>query len=235
MSNVTPVVLCGGAGTRLWPLSRKSFPKQFVLSIDSMLLLQPMQVPVWMLRRNFICVASHEYRFLMAEVLQSAKAQGPSLLELVARNTVAAIAIAAIIDHPAHFLLLCPLDHHNPDEFVFAQVVQSGGAEALGCTFAAAVFNEMPAEDKAEVLLFSNRALGNADIFLCTNQTLLSTLAEHALEILQVCEQAVDTAAKYGNVVLPPKDAFAACRAESVDYAAMEYHASVAMHPFASA
>ena len=96
MSSITPVILCGGSGTRLWPLSRKSFPKQFVPLIGNKSLLQLTLERVALLSKQVICVASDEHRFLVAEALQAAKVQGTVLLEPAARNTAAAMAIAAL-------------------------------------------------------------------------------------------------------------------------------------------
>ena len=127
---ITPVVLCGGSGTRLWPLSRKSFPKQFVPLIGNKSLLQLTLERVSLLSKNVICVASDEHRFLVAEVMQASKVQGTVLLEPVARNTAAAMAIAALAADPEGLLLFCPSDHHIPDAAAFALVVKDGVAAA---------------------------------------------------------------------------------------------------------
>ena len=76
MTNITPVILCGGSGTRLWPLSRKSFPKQFVPLIGNKSLLQLTVERVSFLNKYVICVASGEYRFLVTDALQAVKLQG---------------------------------------------------------------------------------------------------------------------------------------------------------------
>jgi mannose-1-phosphate guanylyltransferase/mannose-6-phosphate isomerase len=60
---IVPVILCGGSGTRLWPLSRKSFPKQFVPLIDGKSLLQLTLELLSSLRPDVMCVASDEHRF----------------------------------------------------------------------------------------------------------------------------------------------------------------------------
>jgi mannose-1-phosphate guanylyltransferase/mannose-6-phosphate isomerase len=60
---ITLIVLCGGSGTRLWPLSRKSFPKQFVPLIGNKSLLQLTLERVSRLSKSVICVASDEHRF----------------------------------------------------------------------------------------------------------------------------------------------------------------------------
>ena len=81
--NITPVILCGGAGTRLWPLSRKSFPKQFVPLIDNKSLLQLTLERVMGLANleqanitsnSLICVATEEHRFLVSGAIESASA-----------------------------------------------------------------------------------------------------------------------------------------------------------------
>ena len=258
-----PVVLCGGSGTRLWPLSRKSFPKQFVPLIGNKSLLQLTLERVSLLSKNVICVASDEHRFLVAEAMQASKVQGTVLLEPVARNTAAAMAIAALVAKPEDLLLFCPSDHHIPDAAAFAQVVQQGidaaqtgaivtfgisptfpstaygyirqGGTRPDGAFNVEGFSEKPPQDKAEALLLSGSVLWNAGIFLCSAQTLLNALEQHAPDILQACEQAMGTAAIDGSFVRPQPQAFEACRSESIDYAVMEHHDNVAVLPFASA
>jgi len=128
---IVPVILCGGSGTRLWPLSRKSFPKQFVPLIDGKSLLQLTLERVAGLGDSVICVASDEHRFLVAEAMQAAHVHGRVLLEPVPRNTAAAMAIAALTAKPQDLLLFCPSDHHIPDLQAFAKVVQQGVAAAM--------------------------------------------------------------------------------------------------------
>lgn len=71
-AKITPVILCGGSGTRLWPLSRKSFPKQFVPLVDNKSLLQltlerVVQVNNDRTAQEVICVAAEDHRFLVSE------------------------------------------------------------------------------------------------------------------------------------------------------------------------
>ena len=263
MTSITPVILCGGSGTRLWPLSRKSFPKQFVPLIDGKSLLQLTLERVAGLGSRVVCVASDEHRFLVSQSMQSAKVQGTVLLEPTPRNTAAAMAIAALTAKPEDLLLFCPSDHHIPDLSAFAKVVQQGvAAAAQGAivTFGIAPsfpstaygyirqgsaradgafqvegFTEKPAWDKAQALLLSGQALWNGGIFLCSANTLLQALQEHASDILKSCTDAMAQAATDGQFVRPDAKTFAACRSESIDYAVMEHHANVAVVPFASA
>jgi mannose-1-phosphate guanylyltransferase/mannose-6-phosphate isomerase len=263
MDLITPVILCGGSGTRLWPISRKSFPKQFVPLIDNKSLLQLTLERVSLLSGNIICVTSEEHRYLVTDAMQAAQVQGSVLLEPVARNTAAAMAIAALATNPEDLLLFCPSDHHIPDAEAFARVVRQGVEEAkkgaivtFGITptypstaygyirqgkarangiFNVEGFTEKPAQDKAEGLLLSGSALWNGGIFLCLAQTLLNALGQHAADILQACQQAMASAAQDGSFVRPQAKAFEACRSESIDYAVMEHHANVAVLPFTSA
>jgi len=149
--NITPVVLCGGSGTRLWPLSRKSFPKQFVPLVGNKSLLQLTLERLAGLAlgdaasssKRIVCVASEEHRFLVSDALEAAfSAVGSGaqavakkvLLEPVGRNTAAAMALAALVAKPEAgldgLLLFCPSDHHIPDTQAFIGSVHEGVAAA---------------------------------------------------------------------------------------------------------
>src|SRR6478752_5413813 len=104
---IQPVVLCGGSGTRLWPLSRKSFPKQFVPLIGNKSLLQLTLARVAALGARVMAVASEEHRFLVADTLSAARVGGQIILEPVARNTAAAMALAVLRAQPDELLLFC--------------------------------------------------------------------------------------------------------------------------------
>jgi mannose-1-phosphate guanylyltransferase/mannose-6-phosphate isomerase len=148
---ITPVVLCGGSGTRLWPLSRKSFPKQFVPLINNKSLLGLTLERLAPLcegasegtskgkgSQHIICVASEDHRFLVSDALAQsvgASTRKTVLLEPAGRNTAAAMAIAALaLQHeganPDELLLFCPADHHIPDIKAFADCVSLGVAAA---------------------------------------------------------------------------------------------------------
>lgn len=93
---ITPVILCGGSGTRLWPLSRKSFPKQFVPLVGDQSLLELTLRRVAPLGEQVLMVAADEHRFMVLEALDAAGVSGAMLLEPAARNTAAAMALAAL-------------------------------------------------------------------------------------------------------------------------------------------
>ena len=131
---IIPVILCGGSGTRLWPLSRRSFPKQFVSLIDDKSLLQLTLERVRDLHGQVITVAAEDHRFLVIDALQRAGTTGPILLEPAGRNTAPAMGLVAqyaLRELPADAVLLfCPADHHIPDREAFVTTVRHGVSAA---------------------------------------------------------------------------------------------------------
>ena len=87
MSQILPIVLCGGSGTRLWPLSRKTLPKQFAPLLGDKSLLQLTLERLRLLSTDVMCVAAEEHRFLVQETTQAAGVGGSQLLEPSARCT----------------------------------------------------------------------------------------------------------------------------------------------------
>jgi len=261
------IILCGGSGTRLWPLSRKSFPKQFVPLVGNKSLLQLTLERVAQLGgpgpAKIMCVAAEDHRFLVVEAMKAAKVHGPVILEPIARNTAAAMALAALAAQPHQLLLFCPADHHIPDAKAFAAMVEQGQAAAgqgAIVTFGVlpsfpstaygyiqqgqgrtdgshkvARFIEKPAADQAQALILQGDVLWNAGIFLCQAETLLKALQQHAPDILASCQQAMAGATHDQPFIRPQVQAFNACRADSIDFAVMEHHANVAVVPFSGA
>jgi mannose-1-phosphate guanylyltransferase / mannose-6-phosphate isomerase len=132
-TSTVPVILCGGSGTRLWPLSRKSFPKQFVPLIENKSLLRLTAERLAFVGSPLVCVAAEEHRFLVTDDLRAAGQSGDLLLEPAGRNTAAAMTLAAlhVLDSGVDPLLLfCPADHHIPDAVAFADMVGQGVAAA---------------------------------------------------------------------------------------------------------
>jgi mannose-1-phosphate guanylyltransferase / mannose-6-phosphate isomerase len=133
-ANIKPVILCGGSGTRLWPLSRESFPKQFVPLIDGQSLLALTIDRVKSLGSP-ICVTNEEHRFFVQEALNqtSFNTKASILLEPAGRNTAAAMASAAFMPGVADLdlLLFLPSDHFVPDIDAFISTMRSGVEAAL--------------------------------------------------------------------------------------------------------
>jgi mannose-1-phosphate guanylyltransferase/mannose-6-phosphate isomerase len=134
-SPAIPVILCGGFGERLWPLSRQLSPKQFTPLVDGRHLfdLALDRARAIANTSTIIAIGNEDHRFLMAEALRKAGSDWQILLEPVARNTAAAICAAAIAankqaDDP--ILVIMPSDHFIPDTARFADAI------ATACTAA---------------------------------------------------------------------------------------------------
>lgn len=117
MSTLLPVILSGGSGTRLWPLSRETYPKQFLPLVDQHSLLQSTWLRVAQLSpdRGPILVANELHRFIAAEQMQQIGTKPLAmLLEPEGRNTAPAIAVACLeaLRHCADpLVLIMPSDH----------------------------------------------------------------------------------------------------------------------------
>jgi mannose-1-phosphate guanylyltransferase/mannose-6-phosphate isomerase len=257
--------MCGGSGTRLWPLSRKALPKQFVPLVQGKSLLQLTLERAALLNTRQIIVAAEDHRFLVQECAHAAAVKSAILLEPVARNTAAAMAAAALNAPPDALLLFLPADHHIPDAAAFAATIRTGVAAARagsivtfgvqpafpstaygyiqqgsalagqGEAHAVQRFVEKPSATRAQELLLAGGYFWNAGIFLIQARTLLAAMQAHASDILASCQQAVAAQTVDGDFRRLGAEAFAACRSDSIDYAVMEKAANVAVVPFAAA
>jgi mannose-1-phosphate guanylyltransferase/mannose-6-phosphate isomerase len=129
MAALQPVLLSGGSGTRLWPLSREAYPKQFLPLASERTMVQDTWLRVAPLAATRpIVVANEEHRFLVAEQLRQIGAPAPHiLLEPVGRNTAPAIAAAALqamAEGADPILLVLPSDHVVRDAEGFRRAVE---------------------------------------------------------------------------------------------------------------
>ncbi len=133
---INPILLCGGSGTRLWPLSRKSYPKQFAKLMGNESLFQASALRLS--GEGFaapVIVTGDPFRFIVTEQLAQVElsAQG-ILIEPDGRNTAPAILAAALWlteNDPAALMLVAPSDHVISDTAAFAATVQAAVPRAL--------------------------------------------------------------------------------------------------------
>lgn len=135
MSSIQPVILSGGSGTRLWPLSREAYPKQFLPLAGELTMLQATWKRVAPIAaRGPLVIANEEHRFVAAEQLQQVGAEPAAIiLEPVGRNTAPAIAVAALEatrEGADALLLVLPSDHVITNETAFRSAVQAAAAAA---------------------------------------------------------------------------------------------------------
>jgi mannose-1-phosphate guanylyltransferase/mannose-6-phosphate isomerase len=138
VKKICPVILCGGSGTRLWPLSRKSLPKQFVPFFNDQSLLQitlnrffsnnsiaNLNTISTKLADNAICVGSIQHKFLMQDIVAESDASSLFILEPLPRNTSAAMAAACLMAGKDEILIFCPSDHFINDVDAYIDTVIS--------------------------------------------------------------------------------------------------------------
>ena len=139
MVEIIPVLLAGGSGTRLWPLSRKSYPKQFSKLIGDSSLFQ-MNASRLCSSENIdfkkhITLTNSDYRFIVGEQLQEVSIDpGPIIIEPEAKNTAPAILAAALYafqENNEAIILVAPSDHILFDTEAFHKSIASGVSEAL--------------------------------------------------------------------------------------------------------
>ena len=138
MAAITPVILSGGSGTRLWPLSRELYPKQLLPLVGEHTMLQDTLLRLEGVPEigQAVLVCNVEHRFLAAEQLRQAGREALIILEPVGRNTAPAVAVAALAateraerkEDP--ILLVMPADHVIRDRPAFHRAIATGAAAA---------------------------------------------------------------------------------------------------------
>lgn len=152
MSNIHPVILSGGSGTRLWPLSRAMYPKQFIRFFNgqsaSFLGTALGRLPPQAGFERPILLCNNDHRFLVREELERAGLEPRAIvLEPIARNTAPAIAVAALIalqKDPNAILAVMPSDHVIEDGAAFAENIRR--AAAVAATGKLVLFGIKPTE-----------------------------------------------------------------------------------------
>jgi mannose-1-phosphate guanylyltransferase len=257
---IVPVILSGGSGTRLWPLSRRTRPKQMLdlAGGGSMLALTVARVDEPELFAPPVLVAGTDQAEAVAQALPEA---GTLILEPEARNTAPAIALAALNVDRDDLLLVLPSDHLVGDAAGFHDAVRRAApfaedgwivtfgmkaergetgygyierGPALGEGVHQAVrFVEKPDAATAGRYAAGGRHDWNGGIFLLSAGTCLDALQKHAPKIAKAAKAAMAGAARKGRRILPDAAAFAASPSLSIDYAVMEKADRVAVVPVA--
>ncbi len=251
--HITPIILSGGSGTRLWPQSRTTRPKQFInLTSEKTLFELTLNRLRQVTDERPIVVTNIDHRFLVAEHLRtSAYGSGSVILEPCSRNTAPAITLAALqaIEKDAETLLLiCPSDHEISDIEGFKASIEAALSLALDnkiVTFGvvpdapatgygymevqvddSSVINdfvEKPDSATAEIFLQTGHHYWNSGIFLARAQVILDEMAKHAPEIYTECVTSWSSRTNEFEFISIPKEAFFKCPSQSFDYAVMEH------------
>jgi len=245
---MTNIILCGGNGTRLWPISRTLMPKQFNKLFDNKSLFQ-----LTVERNSKVCesqfiVSNTEQYFLAVDQLEeldchASLAVTKYLLEPVGRNTAPAIALACMECGNDEIVLVTPSDHLIKNEVEYKNVVAKAKKLAeqnflvtFGITpsFAetgfcyiesngldAKAFHEKPDLETATKYLEEGNYYWNSGMFCFKASIFLDELKKYSLEIYSACEQAFRNANKDSLIRIKYEDMLAIPE-DSIDYAVME-------------
>lgn len=257
-ATIQPAIMSGGAGTRLWPMSRKCRPKQFLPLLSGATLFQETVMRLsGAAEAEFLpplIIAGELHARMIASQLAEIDVEPAAIIiEPCPRNTAAVAAIAGAWTarhHPDALTLLAPADHHISDAAAFRAAVATGAAAAAKgaiVTFGVkptephtgygyieagadvsdgvaevAAFREKPDRQIAEHYLKGGRHYWNAGIFLFAPDAMAAELAAFAPAIWRESAAALAGARTDSGVTRLDPERFAACPAESIDYAVME-------------
>ena len=259
MTVIHPVILCGGSGTRLWPVSRKTCPKPFLpLVSDETLFEQAVRRVAGDDRfaAPMVVAGAAHVELILAQLGDTPGAR--LVIEPAAKNTAPAIALAAALLPEDAVMLVCPSDHHIADSAAFRAAALAAAAlaredylvsfgiaadrpetgygylrrgEPLAGGFAIREFVEKPDLARAEAYLASGDYSWNGGIFAFRAGHLLDELAAHRPDMARLVREAVASGTEDGARFLPAAEPFAAIDGDSIDYAVMENTARAAMVP----
>lgn len=260
MTQIIPVILCGGSGTRLWPRSRAVKPKPFLPLVGDSTLFEATigRCPPHDGFAPAIVVTGAAHLPHVEEQLAGAP-DGRVIVEPAARNTAAAIALAALRVPAEAIMLVCPSDHYIADCETFVTAAKAAAAlaeegwlvsfgieartpetgygylkrgEPIGETgFRVDQFVEKPDLARAQGFLDAGTYAWNGGIFAFRAGDFLAELEAHRPAIVDAVRRAVEQGVEDGHRFYPEPEAFAEVKSESVDYAVMENTSRAAMVP----
>lgn len=252
------LILCGGSGTRLWPVSRTLLPKQFVPLFESQSLFQKTVLRNQAFCHQFVIVSNQEQYFLALDQMDALSSLSHNtvdpkfILEPMGRNTAPAIALACMALDPEEIVFVTPSDHLIKDQQAYQAAVQQahefaqqdqlvtfgiqpsypetgfGYIEADG--FNVKSFKEKPELALAESYIAQGNFYWNSGMFCFKAGVYLQELSQHAPDIFEACQSAFTQSTK-GDFLRIPADAMVAIPEDSIDYAVMEKSAHVKVIP----
>ena len=250
---MTNIILCGGSGTRLWPLSRTLMPKQFVKLFDGKSLFQlTVERNAKVCDEQFIVSNTEQYFLALDQLELLGRNNSRYLLEPIGRNTAPAIALACFALDPETVVLVSPSDHLIKNETAYTEAVRQAktfAEEGMLVTFGIAptfaetgfgyieadgfdvkAFHEKPDRETAEEYLKAGHYYWNSGMFCFKAGVFLKELQKYAPAIYEASLSACQHAGKEEMIRISPDD-MVKIPDESIDYAVMEKSAIVKVIP----
>lgn len=241
---MTNIILCGGSGTRLWPISRTLMPKQFVKLFNGKSLFQLTVERNAALCDKQLIVSNTEQYFLALDQLEEIEqTNNQYILEPVGRNTAPAIALACMALDPDEIVMITPSDHLIKDQTAYQTALahaQALATENYLVTFgitpsfpetgfgyieaeeeSVKAFHEKPDVQTAQRYVDAGNYYWNSGMFCFKAGIFLDELEKHAPDIFTACQFAYANASKEGIIRIKHEDMFAIVN-DSIDYAVME-------------
>ncbi len=262
-TKIVPVILSGGSGTRLWPMSVPDRPKQFLpLTGDKSMFVQTVERTTDdnMFSAPIVVGSAKHDALIDAQLAEAGVKPAAIILEPCARNTAPAIALAAFEAGEAPMLVV-PSDHVIKDVAAFRAAIDRAlplaeagwfitfgiepqgpetgyGYIQIGDALADGVcrverFIEKPDRARAEAMLAEGQYVWNGGIFLFRGDKYLTALRLYAADMFGAVEAAMDAAQRKGATICPDETLFASSPSDSVDYAVMEKAEKIAVVPVA--
>jgi mannose-1-phosphate guanylyltransferase/mannose-6-phosphate isomerase len=245
-----PVILAGGRGARLWPLSRKLYPKQFINLVSNKSMFQDTLGRLEKLSVGEpIIICGEAHRFFIAEQLEEIGLKAKIVLEPVGRNTAPAITVAANLLEPCDTMLVLPADHYIKDVDAFLSAVKSAYEFAqddylltfgvtptspntgygyieidsqLGVSRRVKRFVEKPDKEKALSYIKAGNFLWNSGMFVFKVDTFLDEMSDFAANIMDSAKASVDEATIDSDFIRLGAEAFSMSPEGSIDYILLE-------------
>jgi mannose-1-phosphate guanylyltransferase len=253
---MTNIILCGGSGTRLWPISRTLMPKQFVKLFDDNSLFQLTVDRNIKLCQSLYIVSNTQQYFLAVDQLEeniSLKTENSKfLLEPIGRNTAPAIALACMDIDMDEIVLVSPSDHLIKDEKAYKKAVQRAkelAQENNLVTFGITAhypevgfgyieadkesvisFKEKPDLNRAKEYIEKGNYYWNSGMFCFKAGVFLDELKTHSPKIYEASLKAYENAKKEGMIRISHEDMLS-IPSDSIDYAVMEKSTRVKVVP----
>lgn len=242
---MTNIILCGGSGTRLWPISRTLMPKQFVKLFSNKSLFQlTVERNSKLCKSQFIVSNSEQYFLALDQLEELNKSNNSYLLEPIGRNTAPAIALACMNLAYDEIVLVTPSDHLIKDEKEYEKVLKKAKEFAkdnklvtFGITptfsetgfgyiesineFDVKAFHEKPDFDIAISYLKAGNYYWNSGMFCFKAGVFLDELEKYSTEIYNKSQDAFNNASKDGIIRIKHEDMINIPE-DSIDYAIME-------------